>query len=930
MDYCRKIILLLMLCSASAAYADFKLAENGRSAVRIKIGKAAPLRLAQRELLESLRRVVASPVREGGHLIRIGTAEELAGLNPELKRGLLKAKNDAFAFQVADEEILIAGSCPRAALFGTYAFIEKYLGVRWFFPGRLGEHYPVRKNIAIPNGEFFQEASFRYRELNVCGTSTDFISTYDWMARNRMNINPRLWQMPRFTQEQKERYRLERGAFSAAGGHEGMRQVIPGALLKKHPEYFALRDGKRVAEGRVNRCLSHPEVQKRMADYYIGILRDAPETVINFIGEDDSRAFCECESCRKMGTFNGRFSISTLFHRYCKSVGDRILKEFPKAHLRFWAYWNYREMPDDPAIRYESENSHLLYATHQKCYVHDFSENASCNRALYREMLEWKKRCPSFGIYDYRHDARTYYAPFEFVLADDLKTLRKNGAVIWVDEVTPALGTYPAKNAYTNYSADTFLSEWQTLYTAAKLLWDTSLDVNDLLAEAYGIYYGKAAPAMKKYHDFRKQLWENAPGHSILNGQNRSAFCLNVPGAEEKLLEMLKQAESMADSDLIRRRIALDRRLLRQFWQEPAAELKKQLAVKKELLPEKRVDRIVIDGKFEEQTWLKAQPAGGFLESAHKQPARAETEVRIAYDESNLYFAVNADESLAWRPPSATVKAADGPVWKDDSIEIQIVPGGDSGKFYHLIINTAGVVYDAACIGQAFDKSFTSNAEVKVLRNGRVRQYEIRVPLAPMRAEIKGDQPWRMHFMRTVTSLQPPDEREWSSMDGVPPHQVQLFRNAVFSRNHIVNGNFAELAKQKIGGQESVFPKKWQLYGNTRDWKIIKTAKGNEIYTKGVLSTGITVPKDLPEGSFYNLVIRAKGTGKIGIRTWSWEGYSPRTNHRRLVNLPKYDLTDTYKDYTFRIPYLPKEYYLIFYIDGNDKTIENVSCTIVK
>ena len=74
----------------------------------------------------------------------------------------------------------------------------------------------------------------------------------------------------------------------------------------------------------------------------------------------------------------------------------------------------------------------------------------------------------------------------------------------------------------------------------------------------------------------------------------------------------------------------------------------------------------------------------------------------------------------------------------------------------------------------------------------------------------------------------------------------------------------------------------------------------------------------------------AKGTGKIGIRTWSWEGHNPRTNHRRVEDLPKYDLSDTYKDYTFRIPYLPKEYYQIFYIDGNDKTIEKVSCTVVK
>ena len=166
----------------------------------------------------------------------------------------------------------------------------------------------------------------------------------------------------------------------------------------------------------------------------------------------------------------------------------------------------------------------------------------------------------------------------------------------------------------------------------------------------------------------------------------------------------------------------------------------------------------------------------------------------------------------------------------------------------------------------------------------------------------------------------------------------KLFAALVFSaafvctasaKELIKNGNFAELVKTRIGGQEEMFPKHFEVYGSSvKNHKVVKTAKGHEVWSKGVLAVGFGVPKGMPEGSVYTLVVRAKGQGKIGVRTWSWEGHSARKNHRHL-NLPKQALTESWHDYTFKIPYLPKETYMIVYIDGN-VTLENISCTIAK
>ncbi|OQA86859.1 MAG: hypothetical protein BWY31_01073 [Lentisphaerae bacterium ADurb.Bin242] len=929
----KKRILWIVLAScvfSFAARAAFELAKDGKTtaSVTLAANAAPPEQLAKRELESYVQKIVGSPLgTDGKNRIFIGTVSNTPGLPKGIQKKLNDARNDAFHISIAPGKILITGKDSRSVLFGTYAFLEKYLGVRWFYPGEMGEYCPVKKSILLPDAEDFQQADYQYRELSVCGSSNDFISTYDWMTRNRMHISAHFWQLPKFSREEKLRYRAERGAVNAVGGHNGAQLVVPKELFKDHPEYFALKNGKRTHEGRVNRCLSHPYVQDKTVEAYVKAVKADPNVIVDFIGEDDSEAFCECGNCKKMGTYNGKYSVSNLFHRYFKAVGDRILKECPEAHLRFWAYWNYRDVPEDPAVTYFSKNSHVWYATHQKCYVHRFSPDSVCNQKLYEGMTEWKKRTREIGVYDYRHDSRCYYAPFEFILADDLKTFRKMGAVGWADEVNTAYGNV-FKSPYTNYPEEQFLSAWQTHYVASKLLWDSSLDAEKLLDEAYDLYYGKAAPVMKQYHAYRRTLWESAPGHAILGGSIRTAYCLNVPGSERKLNEYLDQALRLADTEMGKKRIGLDRKCLNQYWKEPSGELKKILGGKKELVPQKAGEKIVIDGKFDEKTWVKTLPIDGFL-TAEKQPAKENTKVRVAYDDQNLYIAVNADNKNAWSPVRAGVREHDGPVWNDDSIEIQLAPPNESGEFYHLIINTNGVLYDASCIGQNFDKKFESGAEIKAVKDGTGYNYEIRIPLSPMKVKIDPAKAWKMHFMRTVTNLQPPTSSEWSSVDGVRPHHTEMFRKAVFANDYIRNGNFAEIVDYKTSkGAVVKFPKYWDLAGNAIEKnKIIPTANGNHVWIDGVMFIGFGVPKDVAGGE-YVFTVRAKGTKNIHCFTWSWEGYSPRTNHRRedFKNQP---LTPEFKDYTFKSKFLPKESWYIFYIGGEDITVESVTCTIV-
>lgn len=142
----------------------------------------------------------------------------------------------------------------------------------------------------------------------------------------------------------------------------------------------------------------------------------------------------------------------------------------------------------------------------------------------------------------------------------------------------------------------------------------------------------------------------------------------------------------------------------------------------------------------------------------------------------------------------------------------------------------------------------------------------------------------------------------------------------------IPNGDMKLPGKAKIQGKEVDFVKNWAAYGP--GWSVTKNDSDSyDVHTKGCFEGGFGVPKGCPEGYDYKLTVTAKGKS-LALRTWSWEGYKPRTNHRRLSLPVKYKLTDEFKEYVFTFPCLPKEAYMVLWIDG-DKTIRSVKCELV-
>ena len=103
--------------------------------------------------------------------------------------------------------------------------------------------------------------------------------------------------------------------------------------------------------------------------------------------------------------------------------------------------------------------------------------------------------------------------------------------------------------------------------------------------------------------------------------------------------------------------------------------------------------RLVIDGVLDESCWRRAEVATDFKLLDGQGRAREQTECMVAYDADNLYIAFLCRESEVGEI-RATHTQDDGPVWRDDCVEVFLDPAHDHRSYFHVIANFAGARFD--------------------------------------------------------------------------------------------------------------------------------------------------------------------------------------------------------------------------------------------
>lgn len=373
--------LLSLACGGMLYGADLPLVENGVSRIgAVVVAKAAPanVRHAAREMSRCLEKAtgkVAPAVTEGealppGVAIYLGACQANAAVGlPEAGWGLHQGR-----IVVTEQAVHIAGkddpgehwrpSISLGTLFATYDFLEKQLGVRWLWPGDLGEIIPRPAGWHLVVGSrntgsrllssLWRESSNKQHGWNSEESWKKFFQEQGvWLRRHRFSCDP-----PRFQH-----------------GHAFINYFS--RFGKDHPEFFSLLpDGTRRSNpynwshgspSCVSLCVSNPQLAETVVAEWQA--KNPRPATIN-LNENDTGGECVCETCltadHSSRSNAERLAAATeLFNRKEKgwekamgSVSDRYCQFYlrvqaladkvdPAHRIMGLIYANYSEPPSD-------------------------------------------------------------------------------------------------------------------------------------------------------------------------------------------------------------------------------------------------------------------------------------------------------------------------------------------------------------------------------------------------------------------------------------------------------------------------------------------------------------------------------------------------------------------------------------------------------
>jgi hypothetical protein len=476
---------------------------------RIFVGRSAATR--QRGIREDFDPEAFVIKRAGADLALVGNDED-------------RPRNNGIPFDPATSR--------KGSLFAVYAFLESFCGVRWFWPGDSGEVTPRLDALPFPDADVHEKPDMAWRHFWYVGRD---------LTPRVLNEELPLWYM-------RNRFGIAFGAPSSFA-HSWTGYLDGNASFREHPEWYALVGGKRTpfltdeAGKALDRgsqvCTSNHEVVAQ----FVRKLRQhdpAARTVVS-ISPNDGLGFCECPNCRALdrpdlyGPDEGHDGL-VLSDRLVRFI-NAVAQETGKTHLRLdLGIFSYTVLEPPPRAVERLERNILVSMTQLSALFRDEAYKARTRRRI----EEWTTKHDRFigrdylGLYDWLNVVHLQTR----ILAEDIPYLKSK----WF------LGYYWE-------SSVDFAANHLNYYVAGRLLWNTRLSLDAILADYYARAYGRAAPRMREYFTAMEDRFASRPVENA--GYNPcDLLAWNPPEAIARGYELLKEAEALAENDEVRGRIA--------------------------------------------------------------------------------------------------------------------------------------------------------------------------------------------------------------------------------------------------------------------------------------------------------------------------------------------------------------------------------------
>lgn len=867
---------------------------GGRKQWEIVVASDAPsmTRFAGEELASILSRVLDRKVPIHDQPGGAPTTSIILGEHPDLKTSgidVAAIPQDGFVIRSHGNQIHIVGkdgnppnvkqimassawhnrdTLPeRGTLNGVYEFLERYAGVRFYFPGHYGTIIPCVPNLEISEIDLHMAPSHEGRSMGYTGKLfPEFDEGYPGD-----DAEQKAWYYKTL-----DKLRLRQQTKYTPYCHGLSRYGYVERFGTDHPEYFALMsNGRRYND--LN--LSHPgqlcfsssireEIFQDAKAYLTGQsaesrkVRVRPASSYHWppsscqpgyfdIMPQDGFFPCNGPECQKhfqgtsFGTMNRETSSKFLWDFFIDTA-ERLAKEKVPGHLTTMAYPPYSQIP----TRNIPENLAVSLCPVGADAVRDFDPVVRNVRAWY-EKLGGKKvwiwnNVGKFG------DLSMPGVPFVIPRA--------------IGHYYQALSPY-ISGAYVSLPQDYYLFKYINAYVASKVLWDSSTDVDRLLAEHYRVMFGPAAGTMEKiYQRFEDQWTKKIRGNTVVTDLGESA----VPPSDYVLWNEIYSAREMADLNALFDRAEseatetdgyLERvRFMRKNLFGPLVEEREKFAQTTDQVKDleffvptvEEKEAPTIDGDLDDPIWKRAQPLS--LRTYGKDvPETLETIVRVLRDKGHLYISFYCEEPNVEKMVAETREPDSPMIFKESSVEVFLNPSGDRTHYAQIVVNPLATLADFWGIKRAqsqdLDSDWSSQTVCKTSVGASVWTVELAIPLQAL--GTFSPQGFPVNFARTrLVENEPKRQFSWSPYLTQGFHDLEMFGTMRFDKaptNLVKNGDFSKVS---ANGQAH----HWQPAGRNGSrgtWKIVRdrfVTSGRslklECFGKG---DGISMKQSLPE-----------------------------------------------------------------------------------
>ncbi len=378
---------------------------------------------------------------------------------------------DFISIDYKDSLITISANNKRNLYYATYDFIEKFLNVNW-----LSNDFTYHEDLKSIN--FTKNYSYYFEPPVLTRTVHSKLFYNDSVFADKLKV----------TNEAFPRY------VPSARVHTFHRFLPYDVFYDKNPEYYALRNGKRLP---TQLCLTNTDVLKIVKDSVNSFFNKFPNSDVISVSQDDNTQYCQCDKCSKIDNQEGS-PAGTMIH-----FVNAVAESFPNKTISTLAYQYTRKPPKVKPI----ENVLITL-----CSI-------ECNRSVPIELgckdfssdlKGWSQLTDNIRIWDYTTQFTNFLAPFP-----NWGTIKPN-INLFVDNNAKWIFEQHSNN-------DSELFELRS-YIMAKLLWNPNLDFQTLLNEFNNKYYGNGGKYISEYVNSIQNQIDNTSFFLFLYGDPSQGF----------------------------------------------------------------------------------------------------------------------------------------------------------------------------------------------------------------------------------------------------------------------------------------------------------------------------------------------------------------------------------------------------------------------